>query len=165
MAFKQHIPQEWIKLRPNLAKIPHLYNLDEAVGLGCPNKRLDVMLLQLMLLSWSRYNLQNMGGKGISPKAGFMILPANGIFDNRLLGWILGFQLFRWEPDSAAITGKALPIRGIASLDGRNVIADLNLQIARPDASGRLKGGDLWSDMASAPGTPRELAEALKTAK
>jgi hypothetical protein len=44
------------------------------------------------------------------------------------------------------------------------VIADLNLQLARPDASGRLKG-TLWMDIAAAPGTPPELARALNQAK
>jgi len=158
MAFKQRIPQEWIKQRPNLAKLTHLYNLDEAVGLNCPNKRLDVMLLQFLLLHWSKKILQLK-----SPWYGFNILPINGVFDNRLLAWIFGFQVMQWEMELPAISGKAIPIRGMAELNGRNVIADLNLHlmVIRDEKF----GGRLWEDITSEPGIPLELAQAVKHAR
>jgi hypothetical protein len=48
MAFKQGIPQSWIHRQANVAKLPHVYNPDDAVGLNCPNRRVDVMLLQFL---------------------------------------------------------------------------------------------------------------------
>jgi hypothetical protein len=155
MAFKQLLPADWIRQRQNLSKLPFLYNLDDAVGLGCPNRRLDVMLLQLMLFKWSKKILQLKG-----PWYGFNILPVNGIFDNRLLAWIFGYQVMQWEKDLSAITGKALPIRGVSDLNGRNVIADLNLQLIVFRGE-NLRFGE-FTGMASAADTPQELAQALK---
>src|SRR4029077_5730134 len=107
MAFKQGIPQNWIKRQPNGAKLPHIYNLDDAVGLNCPNKRLDVMLIQFMLLAWAtgaQYGI----GEHRAATAALPIgpLPANGAFDNRLLAWIFHYQLVAWKNDVAGITGK-----------------------------------------------------------
>ena len=52
MAYKQKIPQAWKNIHPNVAKLPFIYNLDDAVGIGCPNKRLDVMMVQVFLQRW-----------------------------------------------------------------------------------------------------------------
>ncbi len=54
MAFKMLIPQDWIRQRPNMAKLPHLYNLDAAVGMQCPNHAIDVMLVQMLLWCFAR---------------------------------------------------------------------------------------------------------------
>ena len=154
LAIKQRIPQEWVRQRPNLAKLTHLYNLDDTVGLNCPNKKLDVMLLQFMLQQWSTRILQL-----TSPWYGFNTLPINGVFDNRLLAWIFGYQVMQWENHLPAISGKAIPIRGMSELNGRNVIADLNLQLMnlRDEKLGRL-----WGDITSVSGIPPELAQAVK---
>jgi len=45
MTFKQTIPLSWMGSVRRQPGCRNIYNLDDAVGLHCANKRLDVMLL------------------------------------------------------------------------------------------------------------------------
>ena len=49
MAYRQQVPASWLKDSPNTAKLVHFYSVDQAVGVNSPNKREDVMLVQLMM--------------------------------------------------------------------------------------------------------------------
>ena len=184
MAYKQKIPEAWKKLRPNIAKFPHIYNLDAAVGFNCPNKRLDVMLIQYMLQVWAMLDhavgysgVMTGPGKVWGPDGNVSVrhsvspkslregtLPANGVFDNRTLAWIYYYQLLNWH-DTSLITGKVTPAAPDgSSLDGRSTLMRLNLQIGAPDNNGNFAKEfvDITLDSAYA---PAELAQALKVAK
>ncbi len=51
MAYKMKIPESWVKISPNTAKIGYLLNLDSAVGDNCVNRIDDVMLVQYILMT------------------------------------------------------------------------------------------------------------------
>ncbi len=180
MAFKQRILDSWTKQRPNLAKLGHLYNLDDTVGLNCANKKSDVMLVQLLLMVWGdmrgrdfRPGVRGSGYSLVSAfspeganagKMGHTIalgqLPINGVWGNRTLAWIFHFQLDFFHMDEAAITGKISPIRadGSSFADTRHTLLKLNAY-----AKGTF--AQVYDNLASAPGVPQELAQALKQAR
>lgn len=169
MAFKQRIPEAFIKARPNAAKLPHIYNLDEAVGLHCPNRKLDVMLVQYLFSTWKNYVEEfGFGTKTHQASIEFGSLPATGHFDNRTLAWIFYFQLRFFRDDIRLITGKVPPVRLDASLNGqRDMLVLLNMLVANPHKDGSLvsQTSKWWLDLSAAPGVPAELASALRQAK
>ena len=52
MAEKMRFTEAMLKRNPNLSKFSHYYNIEKAVGSGCPNNRKDVLLIQFMLKTW-----------------------------------------------------------------------------------------------------------------
>jgi len=156
VAFTQNIPANWIRKHPNVARLPHVYNLDNAVGLSCPNKRLDVMLIQVMLLIWATERKSGSLGSPNSPNAlDIGNLPLDGVFDNRVQAWIYYYQLYHYHERVAAMTGKIVPAAADGSSlgDRFHTLLHLNSQLG-PSV-----------DLASRPATPRDLALALKVAK
>ncbi len=168
MAFKMLIPQDWIRQRPNMAKLPHLYNLDAAVGMQCPNHAIDVMLVQMLLWCFARaFNLwgrdpesYNVTGVHLGPMLGTRF-PLDGIFTNRVLHWLFVFQDITSPNSLRDLTGKVEPIRSIASLSlpSVNTLAKLNLDLATSRAPPL---HNTWLDMSSAPDVPGPLAQALR---
>ncbi|MBC7901071.1 MAG: hypothetical protein H7070_13590 [Saprospiraceae bacterium] len=67
-------------------KLPIFYNVVQAVGKNCPNKRDDVMLIQY-LLDWRYKNCQP---RGAVPKG---VIKVDGIYGGITQNWILKFQL------------------------------------------------------------------------
>jgi len=51
MAYKMRIPDSWVKMAPNTAKLPYMYNLDSAFGENAANRADDVMLVQYILMN------------------------------------------------------------------------------------------------------------------
>lgn len=68
------------------AKDYPFYNLDRAVGPGCPNANTDVMLVQFFL-----HQIYSHPGKATSKPAGPKI-QINGTFDGTTAAWIRHFQ-------------------------------------------------------------------------
>jgi len=66
--------------------LPVFYNIVQAVGKNCPNKRDDVMLVQY-LLDWRYKNVQP---KAATPKG---VMKVDGICGGITLNWIQKFQL------------------------------------------------------------------------
>jgi len=67
MAYKMKIPEAWVKVSPNTAKIGYLLNLDSAVGDNCANRVDDVMLVQYILmttLAAPKMTPKNLSGPG-----------------------------------------------------------------------------------------------------
>ena len=162
MASTLTISAQWIRERPNIAKVPLLYTVDKAVGLGCPNSELDVMLVQYMLRKWIETSLW----VGNFPRGyQFRNLAVSGLFDNRVLAWIFFFQLTccsAWGHDAGSLTGKIEPIRDIGSTTGSTMI-ELNVQLG-----GFTPGkpfNSLWLNMADASDMPMQLSSALKKAR
>jgi hypothetical protein len=176
MAFKQQIPQSWIKQRPNAANLGHIYNLHDSVGLNCTNKKLDVMLLQVLLSVWADWRQGRPGTEGIvsAYEAGnesvrtaqlslslqLGKLSANGVCDNRLIAWIFFYQLYHFKHDGVGIAGKvnAAKADGSSLADARHTLLHLNVQI-------KSTWPQVFADLAGAPGVPADLASALKTMK
>jgi hypothetical protein len=170
MAYKMKIPAAWIKRSPNTAKLPHVYNLDAAVGLGCPNQSLDVMLVQVMLRAWKLGQIDNVGSGFDLKKRPLWLgdLPLDGHYDNRVLGWILFYQLFFWSSDPSMISGKVIPASESTPLDGRQMLLHMNLSLADPNSAGQIGRTPLakmWLDMSKAPDVPGALGLALKDAR
>jgi hypothetical protein len=170
MAYKMKIPASWTKMRPNTAKLPHVYNLDGAVGLDSPNQSSDVMLVQAMLRAWKTGPIDSVGtGWDLKKRPqGLGDLPMNGRFDNRLLGWILYYQLYFWSTDVSMITGKVLPASEASPLDGRHMLLRMNLGLADPRGDGvlgRAPWTSFWLDMSKSADIPAALAAAVKVAR
>jgi len=148
-------------MRPNTAKLPFIYNLDGAVGNGCPNQRLDVMMVQVFLQHW-RTDVIGESTKRINANSVSQgPLPPNGSFDNRTLAWIFWYQLSNWR-DTSLITGKITPAAADGSdLNGTHTLLHLELQLMNPDANGNF-AGKMFLDMSKDPDVPRDLVAALK---
>jgi hypothetical protein len=184
MAYKQSIPESWKRQKPNIAKFPHIYNLDAAVGLNCPNRRLDVMLIQYMLQVWAMmdhgvgYSSQSVGGGGYGPDGNVSVrhsvnpkslreggLPVTGVYDNRTLAWIFNYQLINWQ-ETSQITGKVTPAASDgSSLNERHTLLRLNLQIGAPDTSGKFAKEFVDINLEEVSYAPADLRQALKDAR
>ena len=71
-----------------------MYDLNQAVGRGCPNRQTDVMLVQYFFaamsissFNWPRVQVNPAVASGPAP-----IFPINGQFKDGLVDWIVEFQ-------------------------------------------------------------------------
>jgi hypothetical protein len=151
MASKVSIPERWLQLSPNLKKVPHLYNIDQAVGLNCPNKPEDVVLVRFMLLKWS-FTGAGPHDKNF-PDPGWGNVPASGTWDLYTLGWILMFQIM--NPDRGQMDGRFDPIDFNGLPTQRRFLSWLNVLLLD-------NVPQLFKDVSTAPGAPGILVQALK---
>jgi hypothetical protein len=150
MAYKQRMPEAWVRSDKSMEAWGHFYNLDQPVGLNCPNKRTDVLLVQLLL----RSNLEG------DPNAkGFPTLTIDGFFGLSVLHWILNLQLKNATTNAAAIVdGKVHPARNLLNRHGTDFYHLLLLNNGL-----RLRAPDTFKDMAGAASCPADLAAAVRS--
>ncbi|MGB6941963.1 MAG: hypothetical protein WBE37_06190 [Bryobacteraceae bacterium] len=166
MAYKQKIPQAWKNIHPNVAKLPFIYNLDDAVGIGSPNKRLDVMMVQVFLQRWDTIFFWTGSRDVVIQRPAYRpegALPPNGAFDNRTLAWIFWYQLYTFGGlnQASLISGKVTPAAADgSSLLGIHTLLYLEGQMLDED-SGELKR-NWFFDLSTDPNVPRDLVDALK---
>jgi hypothetical protein len=157
MARKMRIPEEWLKLRPALKKTPHLYTIDQAVGLGAPNKPDDVLLIQYMLLKWE-YTIASgvvtYGGEGVQ-KAVYPDVPVDGEYSLTTLGFIFMFQLK--NNVSVPVNGRFEPISAKQLPSAKDAMVMLNAVLLDLESM-------LFKDFSTGAGVPGRLAQILKTA-
>ena len=165
MAYKQKIPEAWKRIKPNVGKFPHIYNLDAPVGHNGANRRLDVMLIQYLLQVWA-LNYEPGVSHLTRPKLKALRLdplPMNGAYDNQTLAWIFYYQLANFH-DKGLYTGKVTPAASDgSSLDGRHTLMLLNLQFAAPGNHDELSKE--FNDLSSDPLAPSELILAVKDSR
>jgi hypothetical protein len=156
MARKVLITEKMTTGNPNLRKVPHLYTIDQPVGLLFPDKLspnvlADVALVQFMLYIWKYVTDTGIGsqpfGKGANRP------PLTGKFDPVTLFWMLNMQNFHLQdPVSCSFDpiDPAFPAKpGGASMKRLNtVILDL-----RPD---------LFRDITKVPDCPTILIHPLR---
>jgi hypothetical protein len=168
MASTLQITEQWIRQQPNLAKVPLLYTVDAPVGLACPNRSDDVMLVQFMLGKWMVPGAGKLGGTGYIISSGHVSnwykthLPATGHFDNRVLAYIFLFQLncCGGSNSAAAVTGKIEPVRDLGSFHpSQKAMIELNVQIG---GFGPKPFTQDWRNMPTDPDMPSQLSAALK---
>ena len=137
-------------------QVPFVYNIDHPVGLHCLNKRLDVMMVQVLLFANQRGLEFNVGSLDEKQTIALGPLEPNGMFDNRTLAWIFHYQLVTYGRDAAMITGRVVPLPGLGLPPTGGMLADLNVNVLQ-----------IWPefrDVTKAP-LPPELAAALKVRK
>ena len=153
MAYRMLLPQPWPD--PGVTTI---YNIDEPVGLNCTNKRLDVMLIQVLLWAWA------LEGGDHLPSYPDGVMAKNGRFDNFLLAWIFHYQLMAAGSEPARITGKMVPVGKHATGDNlKNMVYLLNQRYVSPDIRREEHiRGKIWENL-NFVGVPQELQDAIKT--
>ena len=157
MARKMRIPEDWLKARPDLKNVPHLYTVDQAVGLDSPNKSDDVMLVQFMLSKWlasASSALVPTDSKGqATSRSVFGEIPLKGEWDLTTLGFIFIFQIRNRATIQA--NGRFDPIKMTQLPSTRDSMILLN---------GLLLGDspNVFRDLTMAPGIPAKLALILK---
>ena len=148
MAYKQRVPESWVRADKSMGGWGHFYNLDQAVGMNAPNKRTDVLLVQFLL----RTNLD-----GDPSAKGFPALSVDGVFGLATLHWILNMQLKHANGNPAAIVdGKVHPARDLFNRHGTDFYHLLLLNNGL-----RLRAPDTFKDLAAAAACPAALAAAV----
>jgi hypothetical protein len=138
-------------------QVPFVYNIDHPVGLHCPNNRLDVMLVQVLLFANQRGIEGGCGSLDDKQTQALGPLEPNGKFDNRSLAWIFHYQLASYGRNAAMITGRVEPLAQLGSTPtGNTMLADVNVNV--------LQIWPAFRDVTKAP-LPGELAAALRARK
>ena len=150
MAYKQHIPALWLKAAPATANIGHFYNVDLAVGLNCPNKREDVMLVQLMMrvLADNRARSASVACWDSPP------VRIDGIGDQLMIARIYTYQL--GNSASLTINGRVDPAKSTESPIGQGKLTIMHLNLNLMDFP------TVFADLSAVKAIPSDLAKAIK---
>jgi hypothetical protein len=152
MASKVAVPETWLKIRPNLKNVPHLYTVDQSVGINGVNRSDDVALIQFMLLKWE---YAPTSGLILAPetKSWYGDVPVTGKWDMRTLGFILIFQMK--NPEYMPVNGMFDPINLKQPPGPSTSMLYLN-GVLLADVP------QIFKDLSKAPGIPAQLIQALK---
>lgn len=154
MAYKARITDQMVKSSPNLKRVPHLYQIERAVGSNCPNIREDVLLIQFMLNRFL-YTSPLTGGK-VAGNSIWGDVPLNGTCDFPTLGFLIMFQLFNSQ--NGPSTGRIEPMNLNALQLQGGFLALLNGHILTNEPQ-------VFNDFSVAPGIPSALIPFLRTPK
>jgi hypothetical protein len=146
MANKMRFTEEMIKQVPSLREIGYYYNIDSSVGMGAPNKRDDVLLIQFMLNIWARSPLS------IFNQPDYGELKQDGAFGLTTQAVLVLYQYHR-SGFIYRVTGRVEPIT--SQQVGPSTLTVLNMEIWQYQPV-------VYKDFASARGFPQELRQALK---
>jgi hypothetical protein len=166
VARKVQIPEGWLKFKPSLSRMPYVYNIDQAVGINCPNCLDDVMLVQFMLRTWeytTNAGIVSVPRRRISSnlsvggKADYGDIPVNGKYDLPTLGFMLMFQLKQstsWG--NGPVNGRFDPI----DLDKQGEVTDSSMIMLNSIL--KAYASQSFRDLSVAPGIPARLNQLLK---
>ena len=135
-----------------------MYNVNQAVGRGCPNRQTDVMLVQFFLAALNLSNIFPVSGFSSPIGSPEPIFPIDGVFKIGLVDWIAEFQRVanRNGVGPLAVDGRVDP-SGVGWGDTnikhthRRTIQVLNVLLARSD----IKRFESLPDHPSVPGVLR----------
>ena len=151
MAYRQQVPASWLKDSPNTAKLGHFYSVDQAVGVNSPNKREDVMLVQLMMSVIAATKLY------IASQIPWNHPPirVDGNGDQRMIARIYTYQLM--NSSGLTINGRVDPAKTKESPIGQGSLMLMNLNILLA-----MDSPTEFRDLAAVKGVPADLAKAIK---
>jgi hypothetical protein len=157
MASKMRIPDKWVQYRPEFKKGQYLYNIDQAVGLDCPNKSEDVALVQFMLSIWEYHLPRAVLSRDLDPKYIYGTVPVTGKWGVPTLGFILLYQMINSLGGAGAqVDGRFEPLNSnIVPNWGANCMYLLNSDL-------RDEVPQNFQDLTKVPGIPGILVNALK---
>lgn len=143
MAYREAVQDE--DLSVNLAGANFFWNISDAVGWGCPNRQLDVMLVQYLLhKALSAYGRPTKNG-----------ISMDGIFGPQTSKWIKKFQA---DTTWTGIDGKVDAVGGSRSLSTKTkkmyTIHWLNFVLMDNDST-------VYQDITIDPSLPAELCSEL----
>jgi len=132
MAYRMRIPDQWVKSSPGVVNFgPVIYNVDQPVGSGCPNRSDDVLLVQYFITMWAGPYKNSKGGTtsvltGTNSTLIQRLPRINGVVDGVTITWIMLFQLLQF-PQGRQPDGRVDPASPGMSPHHPNTILLLNM--------------------------------------
>jgi hypothetical protein len=140
--------------RPPAAKLPVFFNIDAHVGPGCPNKEIDVMLVQFLLKTMGSVPLPG-SNLPTDLKGRMTQVRCDGKCDAYTCALILDYQKFlKTEQPGIVADGKVSPSSGgVGYGTGPYTICTLNRNV-------KSRFMTLWPILGQMPNCPALLAKA-----